>query len=399
MAGWTAYVTASSFPWGQAGSRRVNGMVRSLAALGHDVVVANGGNPPSGESKLADVEGPGSVSWLGLGEFSDDCPAYSVRAWLSRGRKVIEWLDAQSTKPSHVVVSGGGAQYAARLHEWCGRNRVTLIADVADWPDRRHVRGGLIGPSNMTVKAALRHYYPRFDGVIAISSFLQRFYGKRNCHVLRVPPTLDAVNASIDGPPDRVDGALSLVYFGTPGKKDLVATMIRAVDQVAREGGDLKLHIFGPSLEEVGDLIGGRQLPHAVRVMGRLAQWEVATMVGKADFSIVVRRSDRFANAGFPTKFCESLAAGTPVIANLTSDLGAYLSDGVEGIVCVDHSVDALAHALRRALRLHPDELRAMRRAARERALASFDYRNYVAELGRFLRQVQSTRSFQDRRP
>jgi glycosyltransferase involved in cell wall biosynthesis len=390
LPGWIAYVTANSFPWGQAGSRRVYGMVRSLTTLGRDVVVVSGGNPPSGLSRSTDVEDSGSFSWLGLGEFSDDGPAdYSVRTWLSRGLGVIEWLDAQPSRPSCVILYGGGAQYAARLLRWCGLNRVPLVADVVDWPDRRHVRGGVFGPSNVTVKAALRHYYPRFDAAIVISTFLERFYRKRGCPVLRVPPTLDVVNVPLGGPPSGVGGPLSLVYFGTPAKKDLLATMIRASDRVARDGGNLELRVFGPSLEEVRELIGGRQPPHAVRVMGRLPQWEVATMLGNADFSIIVRRPTRLAHAGFPTKFCESLAAATPVIANLTGDLGAYLSDGVEGIVCADQSVSALAQALWRALRLRPDERLAMRRAARDRALTSFDYRNYVSELGDFLDRIR----------
>ncbi|MBQ1024158.1 glycosyltransferase family 4 protein [Micromonospora sp. C95] len=388
--GWIAYVTANSFPWGEAGSRRVNGMARSLAVYGHKVVVVSGRNPTGDVSTLTDVEGPGSVSHLGLGDsFGDRAPG--LRAWLGRGRNVIEWLDAQPTRPSHVVVYGGGAQYAARLHRWCVGNRVPLVADVADWPDRRHVRGGVVGPGNLTVKAALRHYYPQFDGVIVISSFLQQFYSERGCQVLRVPPTLDAVNARRDDPPERSGAALSLVYFGTPAKKDLVATMIRAVEQVVRHGGDVELRVLGPSLAEVQDLLGGMAPPSAVRVMGRLPQWDVAWMLARADFSIIVRRPTRLAHAGFPTKFCESVAAGTPVIANLTTDLGGYLTDGVEGIVCADHSVGAVEHALWRALRLHPDERRAMRQAARKRALESFDYRNYGAELGRFLRQLRRT--------
>src|SRR5579885_3124073 len=36
---WVAYIVPFSYPWGQAGSRRVDGICRSIAATGRDVLV------------------------------------------------------------------------------------------------------------------------------------------------------------------------------------------------------------------------------------------------------------------------------------------------------------------------------------------------------------------------
>jgi glycosyltransferase involved in cell wall biosynthesis len=105
-----------------------------------------------------------------------------------------------------------------------------------------------------------------------------------------------------------------------------------------------------------------------------------------------VRYPEHCANAGFSTKFCESLASGTPIIANLTSDMGHYLRNGVEGLVCSDHSVEELAETLRTALRMGPTQRDLMRRAARECALRSFDFRAYSGVLGTFLDEVCASR-------
>lgn len=46
--------------------------------------------------------------------------------------------------------------------------------------------------------------------------------------------------------------------------------------------------------------------------------------------------------AGFPTKFVESITAGTPVLTNQTSDLADYLVEGEIGFWLVDDIADSL---------------------------------------------------------
>jgi hypothetical protein len=68
--------------------------------------------------------------------------------------------------------------------------------------------------------------------------------------------------------------------------------------------------------------------------MGRIPRPQVLEELSKADFTVLMRSEEqRYAKAGFPTKFVESLATATPVIANSTSDLGMYLKDGENGYV------------------------------------------------------------------
>lgn len=386
---WIAYVGPIAFPWGQAGSRRMYGVARSLAAAGHHVVVAGGDPGPPAATRLAEVDGPGSVSHVGLGELppaGTGLLAASLQSVLRRGLRTLRWLDAQPTKPSHVIVYGGGAQYMVHLRRWCRRYRIPLIADVVEWYSPHQLHGGLLGPPHLSAKIALRYHYPRCDGVIAISSYLERHYRERGRPVLRVPPTLD-VRALALRPRGGIAApdVLRLVYAGSPGRKDLLPTIIRAVGALEREGARIALRVYGPTPAEVRALVGGGALPDAVLVRGRLAQQEVPAALQEADFSVLVRPVARFANAGFPTKFCESLANGTPVVANLTSDLGDYLRHGREGLICRDGSAQQVVAALRTAIRLTPEQRSAMRRDARSRALQAFDFRAYAEPLGAFI--------------
>jgi glycosyltransferase involved in cell wall biosynthesis len=390
-ASWVAYVGPFQFPWGQPGSRRVDGVARSLAALGYDVIVGSGEDCPGTPQLLEDVEGPGSVTYVGLCEApSSDAGRLkkSGQVLLNWGRRTVDWLDAQTSRPSHVIVYGGGTQYAARLREWCSRNQIPLVADVVEWYSSRQMIGGFFSPVHLSAKGALRYYYPRCDGIIAISSFLERHFRARGCRVIRVPPTLDVRGLQPSGP-SRDSGRLTLLYFGTPGRKDLLSNIIRGVDRANDDCDRLRLRIVGPTLDQIRALLGGETVPECVESLGRVPQEEVTDFLQAADFSVLLREPKRFAQAGFPTKFSESLANGVPVIANLTSDLKHYLSDGVEGLVCGDHSVETFAETLRRALRLSDATRSAMREAARQQALASFDFRAVSDQLGRFFDEMR----------
>lgn len=387
---WVAYVGPFMFPWGQPGSRRVFGIASALVAAGYRVVVGSGQwggkglfeipeNPGIFYSNVCDLPKPGASAVQKL-----------YQLFYESGTKTVEWLESMQTKPASVFVYGAGAPFMARVGKWCQKNNVPIVSDVVEWYDPSHMTGGFFGPFHVSAKVAMHHYFPRCNGIVAISSLLEEHYNRcSDASVVRVPPIFDVLGTV--SPPSRLradDEHVKLVYAGTPGKKDLLGTVIEGVARVDPMGRFFRVQVIGPSIQQVKSLLGRVELPLFVDVLGRLPQEAVAAKLQEADFSVLLRESKRFANAGFSTKFVESLVNGTPVIANYTSDLRLYLQDGIEGIVCGDHSVDALADALRRVMQLSREDLSQMRVRARERALSSFDYRAYADLLGGFVREV-----------
>jgi glycosyltransferase involved in cell wall biosynthesis len=392
-ADWVAYVGPFKYPWGEAASRRVHGIAMSLVAGGRDVVVACGEQRPGVLSKeQTGVSGGGTLYRIGLGELPE--PGQSVLAKAQRvywewGRRTVAWLDAQRRKPACVVVYGGNVQFMQRLRPWARVNRVPLVVDVVEWYSPRQLQGGVLGPAHIGAKAALLYHYPRCAGVIAISSMLEAYYRNRGASVLRIPPTADVHATQVHRKQEPKDGRLRLIYTGTPGKKDLLDRIISAVNRVDPAGSSLELSILGPTSEEVGRMMGVERLPAAIKCLGRVPQAEVVDALQNSDFSVLIREPAKFAQAGFPTKFVESLSAGVPAIANLTSDIGLYMRDGFEGLVSEDHSVGALESSIARAARLSIEQRTAMSRHARTRAAGAFDYRSYVHPLVEFLDNVQ----------
>lgn len=389
---WIAYVGPFPFPWGQAGSRRMCGIAHSLAEAGMRVVVGGGDATPVDYENLNEGEPAGSIRYIGLGESPEKTASVvrkSIRIFLAWGSRTVAWLDSHAVKPSHVIVYGGSAQYMLRLLPWCRKNNVKLIADVVEWYDQRQMTGGALGPFNLSAKFALNYLYPKCDGVIAISSLLEQHYADEGCQVIRIPPTLDVRGYRADSRSATSDtSVLNLIYAGTPGNKDLLGHVIAGVARADPDGQRIRLQVMGPNRDQVLSMLHGSAIPSSVNVLGRVPQVDVAKFITEADFSVLLREPLRFAHAGFPTKFVESLTNGTPVIANLTTDLGLYLRDGIEGVVCADHSVDALVGALNKALALTAEQREDMRAASRKMAESAFDFRVYANDLARFVNSV-----------
>ncbi len=266
-----------------------------------------------------------------------------------------------------------------------------MIVDVVEWYQPSHLPGGWLGPLHWNVESTICYFYPQTGNVIAISKYLENYFNNRGCHTVRIPPTLDVKN--IEPNLSIKDEPLRLVYAGYPGKKDLLKNIIDAVIKFDTSGKRVRLFIAGPTTAEVlqySSLISykNNQLPDSVRVLGPLAHEKVIDLIKNADFVPLLRPQLRYAQAGFPTKVPESLSLGTPIICNLTSDLGDFIRDKSEGIICRDYSIDAFVEALESALTLSPTNRKNMRKAARAEAEKSFDYRKYSVPLNTFLEKI-----------
>lgn len=387
---WVAYVGPIKFPWGQAASKRVRGNAQAIVRLGYDVVVASG-EKVSPVQDLEKATSGATLSWCGVGELQKS--GRSLRKLFHQlffcGIKTAQWLDRQEHKPEFVIVYGGLSTFAWHVRRWCRINNVPVIIDVVEWYDPSQMLGGRFGPFYISSCIAMSWMYPRFDGAITISAFLDVRY-KKNYPTVIVPPLLESPPFS-GGQPKAEQ--LNLIYAGTPGRKDLLKEIILGVDEAVSLGRNIRLTIVGPDYKQVSFLSGLDRLPSSVTVLGNIPQEEVEVHYRAADFSVFLRQSARFTNAGFPTKFVESLSFATPVISNLTSDLGVYLKNGVNGFVIPSVGVSDVSNILCKAADLSESAKIEMRKQALKTAVESFSPSNYSGRFQKFFNQVRRFRS------
>lgn len=387
MAHTIIYIGPFAFPNGGAAAGRILGVSMSMQMAGFEVKVASG-----------QIKKPGHTSeWFeGIEVFSigertaEHLPRLLKHmAYLTMGSKTIAWLDSLAYKPHTLVIYSGYSPYLLHLLPWARRYGVQLVFDAVEWYDPASPLGWL-SPYQLNIELAMRLLLPRVGHVLSISTFLHHYYLARGCQSLLMPPTMD-VAATVSRTNGRdTQSPLQLVYAGSPGRKDLLNNILEAVLRLRRNGHALRLSVAGITAIQAGDYpaVRGRasaEVSAGVDFVGMLSHEAAMGLVGQADFSLLLRHDARYSRAGFPTKFVESLAVGTPVIANLTSDLDHYLKEGQTGFICAGPSSEDMVMALTRALAITQEQHSRMRACCRALATEAFDYRAFAAPVAQFL--------------
>lgn len=385
---WIAYVAPVAIPEGGAAARRILGNAKALVAAGYEVVIVSG-QPPCGHS--ADFELAPHIRCVCLNERNAEHLPKVLRymRYATMGARSRHWLEAQGDLPRAIILYSGYAPYLVQLTGWARRRRVPLIFDAVEWYAARNQLVFLASPYLWQIEFAMRVLIPRLDGVVAISSALERYYLRRNVAVVRVPPLFDPAEIVPCNPAPDPRDRLRLAYSGSPGRKDLIDLVIETVMRFDDGGGRIVLDIAGLSEDELRRRAplqqSGGTIPDCLRAHGKVNHARSMEIVANADFTVFLRHPNRVATHGFPTKFVESLAIGTPVIANITSDLADHLRDGETGLICLAPTLDGLTATLERASTLHKQQLGTLRHSARAEAERAFGYQVHAAAMSDML--------------
>ncbi len=301
-----------------------------------------------------------------------------------RSIHLIRCIHKLSIKPDVVIYYGSSTRYLIPLLLLKKRLNFVLISDIVEWYDYASLPMGKYGLLAIDTHIAMTKLIPKSDGIIVISSFLENYYKSYNQNILKIPVILDTKYPMIKNRDISFDhDYLNLIYAGTPGEKDIIKIVIEAVNKLNKEGYKVKFHILGCECNIIEDQC--IELSDNIIFYGRLPQNVVYYYLMEADFSVLLRPNNRKSNAGFPTKFVESLNAGLPVIANLTSDLGLYLKDGYNGFVLENFDLTTLTEKIKYILSFPKSVFNTMRENAKNTAKQYFDYRNFSNELSNFI--------------
>jgi glycosyltransferase involved in cell wall biosynthesis len=387
-------LAAYRFPHGDAISNRLLQLVRSATPPGGVAVVVNDW-PEDGSRPPATPGLPPGVRLITL-------PRRRVGGgvlgrWLHRGLRPVRVLAAlrdAGIRPGELA----GVYLPLglwNLGTWAvlrAAVRCPVTVDVLERHDRAQFPRWWLTPY------FIRHRWASFlagrlaDRIIVISETLERHFVSRGRPTLVVPPQVDCADY-VDPAPPSLDDGLRLLYAGSAGVKDQLAVVLEGIRRLAPDDrARVRLVIAGISREQAGSLSDldetrPADLDDQVSFLGRVPRDRVLAELRRAHFSVLVRPPVGYAQAGFPSKVPESLAAGCPVLLNHTSDLRRYIVDGREGIVLDGCDAADVRRGIERALRLDDPAWWAMSRAARQRAYC-FDYRAWTPVVSDFVTGV-----------
>lgn len=283
-----------------------------------------------------------------------------------------------------------------KLYTYCKARNIPLFSDCTEW----EVSGGgnlffkIIKGIDTFIRMRLVH--PRLNGIIAISKYLQNYYSPLNKNVILVPPLVDLEDDKWN---NRVDAAHNsypvLTFAGSLGQaKEDLGMLFRSLSTLKKNNNiKFKMNVIGFTIEEYFNLnidepIQG-ELTSDITFRGRLTNQRVISIIQSSDFTIFIREKNRKTLAGFPTKFVESLASGTPVLTNESSDLKDYLIDGYNGYFLDASSESGLTDSLKNILTKDYSSIKELKKnciSSRE-----FDFRRYIGTFNQLFLNINDS--------
>lgn len=371
------FIISSSFPYGEAFSSRARNMIKLFNECGYKVFVI----APDTQKSTDCIE---LESFDYETHYVHDPKNFLSLSGIGTAKPYIKAIEKLSKYVKfNLIVSSAMVHVTDYLYKWSRENHVPYIMEQCEWYDASTFKGGKFNPYYREHIRLIEKKNKRVDGIIAISKLFEEHYTDMGVKTVRVPTILDIKNTSFREHVNESE-KIHIIFAGSLGKgKEKLANIFNALKQVNKDTIKIVLDIYGANENQVLENIKNdfkllSEIKEFVYIHGRIPQCEIPNKVKEADFTIFIRPNRKSSNAGFPTKFAESLAVGTPVITNLTGDIGLYLRDGENGLAVSDDSEDQLKNTFNKIIEMKAEDLSKMRKIARKTAEQYFDFREYI---------------------
>lgn len=369
-------LTYGDFPNGDASSIRLHGIAQLFIKSGMKVRIIS-------MSKRTPFvwQNYNGIDYISIRSIQNDLwhRMGNVLFFKRRARKILASVEI----PDALMVLGIPIPAILMCERLSKSKGCELYTDRTEWYSPSEFALGYFSPQYIQNDLLVKKVINKKWKVIAISKYLQNFYEKKGIRTVRIPAIMDTHEFMVKETPKSPKTIV--LYAGSPAKKDSLAMMIESLkllDTAVIQ--QIEFRVIGVTKDKMSETV--RDIPKQVVFHGRVPRERVLEELRVADFATLLRDpSERFTKAGFPSKVAESLSSSTPMITNLTSDLGDYLIDGKNAIIVEDYSREAFAKAILRATTSDKKERKEMQENARETAVKYFDYRVYEVSISQLL--------------
>lgn len=371
------FVSASKYPSNSAEASRLHYLAQLFAVDNRVTILSRGCTSIESDKKINHI----SVSNQKLIKGNTVLRAFDYILFNKQVKKYLKMCD----RVDAIVVCAMPTKTLKYLLSYAKNKNIILVHDAVEWYSPEEFKLGKLDKLYRKKEIWMRKLLPGNCRIISISRYLQKYFESQGNRTVYVPSMIDTT--LYDAPNKTYDGKIRLVYAGTPLKKDYLSVALKGISHLSKEEIDqLEIRIIGVSREQAQqngiDVDVVDKLGTSLIFMGRIPRNQVFTYLKQAHFSILLRPAEqRYAKAGFPTKVPESLSVGTPVICNFSSDLGDFLSDGINCINVNNCNDKDMYEAIRRILKLNEHVLKELSINARKLAVEKFDYRLFVSEV------------------
>lgn len=285
--------------------------------------------------------------------------------------------EIKKEKPSTVVLYNDAFMLTKRLIPYCRKRGIRIVGDVTEWYEIPNLKNANEWIIPFLTDKRIRRLDCNLDSVISISPYLRNYYQGIDVETAFVPPLVKLKDMCR---PNETSEIIRLVYAGSPGEKDILLPVLKAVACANKFSIRIRLDIYGDIHDEMSGVENS-----GIRFLGRVKHETIIEALKYADFSILIRRNMRYSKAGFSTKLVECMSHGVAMICNSVGGADTMISDGIDGIIIGDISEESLLNVMNILLSMGAENVFRMRMNAYEKARRLFAAEQYGKTLRRLI--------------
>lgn len=302
-----------------------------------------------------------------------------TKAWFkyALGLGVINYI--RQNEPDYVFLYNYPGIAQEKVIRYCRKRGIRTVGDITEWYRPKNL------PKRIDTFLRMKISNKHLDGIIAISRYLYNFYS--NQYLTLLPPLVDKAERKWSIQPEkRKEEKIHLVYIGTGSIKDRLDKIMKGIIQTGAD--KYHLDVIGITGQQYEKIYQQEVNFSNIDVVfhGRLPHQEALKFLMGADFQIFFRDFIRVNNAGFPTKFVESMSAGVPVITNRISNIEDYIRNGENSFMIEHPEEDEICEVLKHVSTLSRVEIENIKSKCLKE---EFDYRNYIKQLEMFMKDIK----------
>lgn len=238
-----------------------------------------------------------------------------------------------------------------------------ILLDLEDFESAFHTcrAGGFIG--NLIVKFLERMLPKHVNGIIVASKELEKWIYSVcgvTANVFYLPIGTKVSNfINVKGDNHellrkyRVDSGPLILYIGGQIRKEYdTDIVIYAMKEVSKQKPNSRLLIVGggPYINYLKKLVDTLKLREYIIFTGFIPYEKIPNLLSAADVVTLPMRDNLLNRMRFPTKLCEYLAAGKPIVTNAVGEVKYIIQDGINGFLASTGSWKSFARKIILAL-------------------------------------------------
>jgi glycosyltransferase involved in cell wall biosynthesis len=387
------YIGNFELPDKNAAAHRVVNNAKALRNLGYEVVLI-------GVNKDMNLKGK-TDNFHNFKCYSLPYPN-GIKQWLKsiiNAKQYLQIIEKEGDCNS-IILYNMPSMVIYNLMSYAKKMKIKIYFDCTEW-NQNSLRGNIFVSLFKIFDSNLRMYYlnKKFDGIISISTFLNDYYNKENkIYSIKIPPLVDLTDDKWKVSKTYSKEGLQIVYAGGAFSikdnyvKDRLDLVVLAFAELKKKGNVFNFKVIGCSKNDFLQFYPQytnqiEYLDSYITFLDKIPHLEAIDIVKKSSYSIFLRDENIVTKAGFPTKFVESISAGTPVLTNKNSNVGDYIQHGKNGyLLNVENSV-TIVNSLIPAFSNTDLELSEMKEFTYSSNL--FDYNNYIDKFKLFFNEYE----------